>query len=139
MSCFLNKVQDHNAYRSSEPELYADMMKFSKLSPKEAQSYMLSIFKSNLSDSQDVSDIRIAQFRCPHDIKAATEETFSETNSTEFTKPTFRGFALGIVASLLYCRGDTGCLWDQEKHYRSQVIKCAPCAANYDLIVKVMP
>jgi len=131
-------VVDHAAYVKTQPQLYKEMMVFSKLPPSEAKLHLSNLLNNRTAKGKKhfkSSDIK--HFQCLNDISPFEENNFHRSNYTDLDKPTFRGFVLGIVASLLYCNGEPDCLWDQEKHYRTQTNKCTPCAAKYDIIVKV--
>ena len=106
------------------------MLKYSSMSPSEAKAYM----KSKLEE-EGIKSFALKQFSCPQKFESLDEENFQKQDNLE--RPTFRGFVLAIVTSILVCKGSPRCLLDIEIHYRGQAVKCSACRAEYDAIVKV--
>ena len=134
VSSYVNKVYEHGAYKVQLPELYRQMQKFSSLSPTEAILYLSSELKHH---DIDLEDIEIKKVQCSQPIRTLNPKDFEATQVNPKGKPTFRGYALAVAADLLSCKGKRRCLDEKEKHYKSQIIKCSPCTANYDIVVKV--
>ena len=135
MSAYVKKVYEHNAYKFQLPELYREMQKFSALNPYEAKVYMAGVLQNN--GTRPAPPLTIKKFQCKHNIKSLDPDDFDLSSLTSDGKPSFRGFALAVAASLLHCNGDPDCLDEKEKHYKTQTIKCTPCTAKYDAVIKV--